>query len=296
MGNGGVEGKDSFYLRVGRISSLMMFTEMRAKILCIVEVSIVFGLMVGLFRFVTSIPWIPSLSESFAGFLFPGYAVLLMVSFFLYIFRCPPQPCSAWPEKLKYQASIIAYGFFPIFVLSAFLNWLDWNQWSGAVLISILEMGLLVWFAWMSKGKPAWQNSGIVGSFLLFAVASHAFPRLGNVTLAVMYFYLFVGLGEELLFRGYIQSRLNSVFGCPKHFLGIHWGWGLIMASVFFGLWHFDWQLSMLKWPQVLWTMFGGVVFGFVREKSESVIAPAILHGLLNYGPQAILYYLLWNK
>jgi membrane protease YdiL (CAAX protease family) len=32
------------------------------------------------------------------------------------------------------------------------------------------------------------------------------------------------------------------------------------------------------------WTFFGGLVKGFVREKSGSILAPALLHGL----PEAI--------
>jgi membrane protease YdiL (CAAX protease family) len=33
-----------------------------------------------------------------------------------------------------------------------------------------------------------------------------------------------------------------------------------------------------------LWTFFAGLVLGFVREKTGSIVAPTILHGL----PQAI--------
>jgi membrane protease YdiL (CAAX protease family) len=131
---------------------------------------------------------------------------------------------------------------------------------------------------------------------LLFPVVSLISTKLGSVIVAIIYFYLFVALSEETLFRGYIQSRLNSVFGRPKRFLGVNWGWGLIISSVFFGLWHLGWKSGMLEWPHVLWTMFAGLIFGFVREKSESVIAPALLHGIMNYGPQAILFYIFWSK
>jgi membrane protease YdiL (CAAX protease family) len=56
------------------------------------------------------------------------------------------------------------------------------------------------------------------------------------------------------------------------------------------------WKSGVLEWPHVLWTMFAGLIFGFVREKSEGIIAPVILHGIMNYGPQAILFYLFWSK
>lgn len=188
------------------------------------------------------------------------------------------------------------YGFFPIFVLGVLLSWIDWRQWTGAVIISIIEIGLLFWFARMVRDKPSWQNNSVISSFLLFPAAALISTKLESVIVAVIYFYLFVALSEEILFRGYIQSRLNSVFGRPKCFLGVSWGWGLIISSVFFGFWHLGWKSGTLEWPHVLWTMFAGLIFGFVREKSESVIAPALLHGIMNYGPQAILFYLFWSN
>lgn len=270
---------------------------MKDKILSIIEVSVVFILMICLFRFVELSPLAINITNSFDGLLFSGYAALLIASFSLYILRCHSQPQSHFPEKLKYQIDITAYGFFPIFILSVLLSWIDWTQWAGAILISIIEIGLLFWFAWMVRDKqPSWQNIGVIGGFLLFPVASQISTKIGSVIVAIIYFYLFVALSEEILFRGYIQSRLNSAFGRPKRLFGIRWGWGLIISSVFFGLWHLGWEFGSLEWPHFLWTMFCGLIFGMVREKSESVIAPAILHGILNYGPQAILFYLFWSN
>ncbi len=269
---------------------------MKAKILSIIEVSVIFILMIGLFRFVQSIPLAIQITNSSDGFLFPEYAALLIASFCLYFFRTHNQTQSPFSQKLKYQLDITAYGFFPIFVLSVLLSWIDWRQWVGAALISISEIGLLFWFARMVRDKPSWQNIGVISGILLLPVASLISTKLGSVIVAIIYFYLFVAWSEETLFRGYIQSRLNSVFGRPKHFLGVSWGWGLIISSVLFGLWHLGWKPGTLEWSHVLWTMFAGLIFGFVREKSESVIAPALLHGIMNYGPQAILFYIFLNK
>jgi membrane protease YdiL (CAAX protease family) len=269
---------------------------MKTKILRIIEVSVIFILMICLFRFVQSIPLAMKITNSFDSLLFPGYAALLIASFFLYNFRAHSQPQSPFSQKLKYQLDITAYGFFPIFVLGVLLSWIDWRHWAGAALISIIEIGLLFWLARMVRDKPSWQNIGVISGLLLFPVASLLSTKLGSVIVAIIYFYLFVALSEETLFRGYIQSRLNSVFGRPKRFLGVSWGWGLIISSVFFGLWHLGWKPGTLEWPHVLWTMFAGLIFGFVREKSESVIAPALLHGIMNYGPQAILFYFFWSK
>ena len=269
---------------------------MKVKILSIIEVSVVFILMICLFRFVNSIPLAMKITNSFDGHLFPGYAALLIASLCLYIFRAQGKQQGPFSQKLKYQLDITAYGFFPIFVLGVLLSRIDWTQWIGATLISIVEIGLLFWFARMVRDKPSWQNIGVISGFLLFPVASQISTKIESVIIAIIFFYLFVALSEEILFRGYIQSRLNTVFDRPNRFFGVRWGLGLIISSVFFGLWHLGWKSGTLEWSHVLWTMFAGLIFGFVREKSESIIAPSILHGIMNYGPQAILFYLFWGK
>jgi membrane protease YdiL (CAAX protease family) len=101
---------------------------------------------------------------------------------------------------------------------------------------------------------------------------------------------LFVGFGEEILYRGYAHSRLNEAFGTPFRFAGVAFGWGTILAAALFGLTHVGilrWILGAstdVTWAWGLWTFFGGLVFAYVREKSGGILAPALLHGL----PQAI--------
>ncbi|MCC6191923.1 MAG: CPBP family intramembrane metalloprotease [Anaerolineales bacterium] len=87
-----------------------------------------------------------------------------------------------------------------------------------------------------------------------------------------------------------MQSRLNEAFGRPYQFFGVPFGWGAIITALLFGFAH----VGILRWilglttevalPWGVWTVFSGLVFGFVREKSGGILAPALLHGL----PQAI--------
>ena len=269
---------------------------MKVKILGIIEVSVVFMIMIFLFKFVQSIPPAMMITDSLDGFLFPGYAAVLIASSCLYLFTVHNRPQCPISLKIKYQIDIAAYGFFPIFILGVVLNWIDWSQWAGAALISVIEIGLIFWFARMVRDKPSWQNTAAIGGILLLPAVFLISPKLIGIIVAVIYFYLVVAFSEEILFRGYIQTRLNSVFGRPRRFFGISWGWGLLISSVLFGLWHLSWKPNTMEWPHVLWTVFAGLLFGLVREKSESIIAPAILHGIMNYGPQAILYYLFFSN
>jgi membrane protease YdiL (CAAX protease family) len=113
---------------------------------------------------------------------------------------------------------------------------------------------------------------------------------VGKAVVSFLTYAVFVGFGEEMLYRGYMQTRLNEAFGKPYSFFGVAFGWGAVLTALLFGLTHIGilrWILGLsteatLAWG--FWTTFGGLVFGFVREKSGSVLAPALLHGL----PQAI--------
>jgi membrane protease YdiL (CAAX protease family) len=128
-----------------------------------------------------------------------------------------------------------------------------------------------------------------VGLIAIPSIQQAAGTANGHALAIFLAYAFFVGFGEEILYRGYMQSRLNEVFGKPYRFFEVAFGWGTIITALFFGLSHVGlirWMLGMsgsLTWAWGFWTVFSGLVFGFVREKSGSILAPALLHGL----PQA---------
>lgn len=109
---------------------------------------------------------------------------------------------------------------------------------------------------------------------------------------AFAFYILFLAPGEELLFRGYIQSRLNRAFGRPYVFMGAPFGAGLVVAAVLFSLFHVV-NLPMLYagmlqplWWRALPTLAWGLLFGYLRERTGSILAPALVHGV----PQALAW------
>jgi membrane protease YdiL (CAAX protease family) len=105
-------------------------------------------------------------------------------------------------------------------------------------------------------------------------------------------YLVFVGSGEEILYRGYIQTRLSEAFGRPFRFGEVAWRWGVIVTSLLFGLSHllngWDSLTGRLEpqWWWAAWTFFAGLVFSYVRERTGSIVAPALLRWL----PQALVY------
>ncbi len=107
-----------------------------------------------------------------------------------------------------------------------------------------------------------------------------------KVPSTVFYQFFISGFGEEMLFRGYVQSRVNLEFGRPYRFLGANFGAGLFVSSFLFGFLHmlntfspFTASFSVLPWWGVS-AFFSGLFFGFVREKTGSIISVGIAHGL----------------
>jgi membrane protease YdiL (CAAX protease family) len=102
----------------------------------------------------------------------------------------------------------------------------------------------------------------------------------------VIWQFVFSGFGEEILYRGYFQSRINEEFGRPYSFLGANFGIGLVISSLLFATAHVLNPFNPFKgsydlaWGWGLWTFFAGLFFGLMREKTGSIIASGIAHGL----------------
>jgi hypothetical protein len=188
----------------------------------------------------------------------------------------------------KYLLTVVAISLIPFLILGGVLSLVNWRQWSGAIIVSLVSLGILVIVAWLLRKKPSPQETMVLGMFVL--LVPNALISLdntaGSVLIKTLYFYLLVGPAEEILFRGYVQSRINEVWGRPFTFFGVKWGWGVVFGAFLFGLWHvFLMPAVPGVWLQALWTGFAGLSLGFLREKSGSFVPSSILHSVINYIP-----------
>ncbi len=127
----------------------------------------------------------------------------------------------------------------------------------------------------------------LVGLLSVPAVVALWFHRSAlNMLLMALWMFVGAGFGEEIFFRGYVQSRVNEAFGRPFRFLGTDFGVGLFVAALLFGVihvlnpvdyfaghWDFAWS-----WGVVEFTV--GLFFGCLRERTGSVFPGAIVHGV----------------
>lgn len=101
------------------------------------------------------------------------------------------------------------------------------------------------------RREPSAQpNLSILISLLLLPVVVGLLLRCLTIEVVstVVWQFLFSGFGEEMLYRGYIQSRVNQEYGSPYEVLGARFGPGLF--------------------------------FGLIYERTGSLLASGIAHGL----------------
>lgn len=113
---------------------------------------------------------------------------------------------------------------------------------------------------------------------------------LGSLTIrlasAVVWELVFGGVAEEVLYRGYVQSRVNEEYGRPWSFAGVGFGPGLLVSSALYGLagamsgfrpWS---DLYALSLPVGVHGLALGLFLGFLREATGDIGASSVANGL----------------
>jgi uncharacterized protein len=260
------------------------------RIIAVVEVLAVFLVTISLTKLTALLP-IDQIERRFLNY-------ILMLTFPLLLLLITRRDLESYGlslHRLTDQLNI-TLAVFPVYAISgAITGWLlpalipnAIIRWEGALILSIKSILFFVLIAWILRSKPSLTK--VLPAFLCAIPLVQSGSILPERLVGFLFYLLFLGPGEEFLFRGYIQSRLNAAFGKPFTFWGVPWGWGLMITSLIFGFMHvlnsfnpFLGKFDLYIWWGV-WTIVGGLGFGYIREKVGSIFPSALLHGL----PQAI--------
>jgi membrane protease YdiL (CAAX protease family) len=86
-----------------------------------------------------------------------------------------------------------------------------------------------------------------------------------------------VALPEEFFYRGYLQRRLRDAWPQGRVFFGARLGPAFWLTALLFALGHLAvfevWRLAVF---------FPALLFGWMRERSDSVVGPALFHASAN--------------
>ncbi len=93
-----------------------------------------------------------------------------------------------------------------------------------------------------------------------------------------------IALPEEAFYRGYLQSRLDSVWPPKIGILGARIGPGLLVASIIFALGH----VATVQLPARLAVFFPALVFGWLRARTGGIGASVLFHAFCNVYSQML--------
>ena len=193
--------------------------------------------------------------------------------------------------------SLIPYGMALALVWALGINFLD--VLSVVALSGGYVIALIIILSWIQRRELAGTltpdnapsiTQNIIVVFILLFVPLFFGWFMGEIStqlISLIIWQLLVsGFGEEVFWRGYIQSRLNEDFGHKFEFMGVKFGWGLFITSFLFGFAHalspfnpFTGSYGINIWHGI-YTFFAGILLGFIREKTNSIIALGLAHGL----------------
>jgi membrane protease YdiL (CAAX protease family) len=122
---------------------------------------------------------------------------------------------------------------------------------------------------------------------MTFAYAGQAFYGsfdLASFLLVFPFMTFCVGISEEGLFRGFMQTRFNMAYGWKK---------AVFTQAALFGLWHFAWHLSPLDFEgmalHILSAFLIGLIFGYFYHVSKMLTPLILAHGLVDSVPYGLV-------
>jgi hypothetical protein len=154
----------------------------------------------------------------------------------------------------------------------------------------VIGLGLLRWgrvslldLGWRTDALVADVGRGVVGFAMVTAVTmgmqylvggAGAVQQAGNAIAryspAQRMLFSLVGViaafGEESIFRGYLQPTMMKRLGAPA---------GVVLTAAFFSAYHLAFAPFRL-----IGLFLIGLVYGILRSRDRSLVAPAVAHGL----------------
>jgi len=114
--------------------------------------------------------------------------------------------------------------------------------------------------------------------FALFPPQGWTGVLSGNIFKLILIQLAVVAFPEEFFFRGWVQSELDEAWGRRWKLPGARLGPGWLVASLLFMAAHVAVE------PTVMRTLvfFPGLLFGWLRARTSSVLYPTLLHAVFN--------------
>ncbi len=126
----------------------------------------------------------------------------------------------------------------------------------------------------------------VVGTLLMFGMSggrAHVGGMSDPLTMAAILLFqgLFVGISEEALFRGVVQTGLSATFPRTLALGSLRIGTGTILAAALFGAVHLlNPQPIAMSAAQALWAMLLGLIIGYGYERTHNLWGAMLAHNV----------------
>jgi len=172
---------------------------------------------------------------------------------------------TAWPAGLRALNELFLvdaglYGFLAIRQLHGvgFDFHLQWSDWKSG-------LRELVFFA------PIVIALGLALGFIHL---HRNLPGIGGAILRWILIFFFTAVPEELFFRGWVQNLLERRVGRRT---------ALVIASILFGLSHFNKRSAHFNWRYVLLATIAGIFYGRAWRERRRIPASTITHASVDW-------------
>ncbi len=181
------------------------------------------------------------------------------------------------------------------------------------LLINYISKGGLGEYGFNYKEKPPFTHKRVIGIGIFFGLLmslEYIFQIVENAPLDIPYpitfvnvlgnmtfQWIFVGLSEETMFRGLIQTYLMKNLQGYVKILGHDLHIGTIISAIFWGGFHF---INILYLPLenviffVILTTAIGLLMGYAYQTTGSLLTTILIHNTIFGVPLTIGYILYW--
>jgi uncharacterized protein len=171
----------------------------------------------------------------------------------------------AWPTGLRALNELFLvdaglYGFVAVRQLSGtgFDFHLKWSDWKTGLRELVLFTPIVI----------------VLGLALGFIHPHRNLPGIGSVLLRWVGIFFFTALPEELFFRAWVQNLLERRMGRRA---------ALVIASLLFGLSHFNKRSAHFNWRYVVLAAIAGIFYGRAWRERRRVPASTITHASVDW-------------
>lgn len=149
-----------------------------------------------------------------------------------------------------------------------------------AVIVPAFGVGYALFYQTVCEPGSALHALGLPGVCARFGGFEGAhWPSLDrDFAEQIMVQLVVVALPEELFFRGFLLSHLERALPPKRRLLGGGIGWALVISAALFALIH----LPKHGDPRALATFFPGLLFGWLRSATGSILSSTVTHASSN--------------